>query len=106
MQFDFLHTVWESTQLCKRRAKRSRSHENVLPQREHEWPSGHLIGHPAINTDTKSHKGARQMLYLRITGAALLTGVGLGSLAASSVLWKQAGIDLTPILSRVLNIRA
>lgn len=46
------------------------------------------------------------MQYLRITGAALLTGIGLGSLAASSILWKQAGIDLAPLVSRVLNIRA
>lgn len=46
------------------------------------------------------------MQYLRIAGAALLTGIGLGSLAASSVLWKQAGIDFTPIVSRALSIRA
>lgn len=46
------------------------------------------------------------MQYLRIAGAALLTGVGLGSLAASSVLWRQAGIDIAPIVSRALNVRS
>ena len=46
------------------------------------------------------------MQFIRIAGAALLTGVGLGSLAASSVLWKQAEIELGGVLSRLLAQRA
>lgn len=37
------------------------------------------------------------MQFLNIAGAAVLTGVGLGSLAASAVLWRRAGVDLTVI---------
>ena len=46
------------------------------------------------------------MQFVRIAGAALLTGVGLGSLAASSVLRKQAEIELAPILRSFINLRA
>ena len=46
------------------------------------------------------------MQFVRIAGAALLTGVGLGSLAASAVLWKQSGIELSPILRSLLALRA
>lgn len=34
------------------------------------------------------------MHFANIAGAATLTGIGLGSLAASAVLWKRAGFDL------------
>lgn len=33
------------------------------------------------------------MQFLNILGAATLTGLGLGSLAGSAVLWKRAGVD-------------
>ena len=45
------------------------------------------------------------MQFVRIAGAALLTGVGLGSLAASSVLWKQTGIEVGPIIRSLLAPR-
>ncbi len=46
------------------------------------------------------------MQFIRIAGAALLTGVGFGSLAASSVLWKQADIELGGVLRGLLAQRA
>lgn len=42
------------------------------------------------------------MQYVNIAGAAALTGIGLGSLAASAVLWRRAGFDLT-VLARTLQ---
>ena len=37
------------------------------------------------------------MQFLNILGAATLTAVGIGSLAASAVLWSRAGVDLKVI---------
>lgn len=94
-------TVCDDHRLCKRRAKRTRSEEQVLPRgttvtgKSHSPPHHHL-----------DRQRGTTMQYLRIAGAALLTGVGLGSLAASSVLWRQAGIDIAPIVSRALNVRS
>jgi hypothetical protein len=34
------------------------------------------------------------MQFIKIAGAAVLTGTGLGCLAASAVLWSMAGFDL------------
>lgn len=42
------------------------------------------------------------MQFANIAGAATLTGIGLGSLAASAVFWKRAGFDLT-VLARTLQ---
>jgi hypothetical protein len=42
------------------------------------------------------------MQFANIAGAATLTGIGLGSLAASAVLWRRAGFDLTA-LARMLQ---
>lgn len=33
------------------------------------------------------------MQFLNILGAATLTGVGVGSLAGSAILWKRVGVD-------------
>lgn len=46
------------------------------------------------------------MQFIRIAGAAFLTGVSLGSLAASTVLWKQADIELGGLLRGLLAQRA
>ena len=37
------------------------------------------------------------MQYLNIAGAAALSGLGLGSLAASAVMWRRAGFDLAVV---------
>ena len=58
--------------------------------------------HKAVPITIKEHL----MQFIRIAGAALLTGVGLGSLAASSVLWKQADIELGGVLRGLLAQRA
>lgn len=42
------------------------------------------------------------MQFANIAGAAALTGLGIGSLAASAVLWKRAGFDIT-VLARTLQ---
>ena len=42
------------------------------------------------------------MQFANIAGAATLTGIGLGSLAASAVLWRRAGVDLT-VMARTLQ---
>ena len=34
------------------------------------------------------------MQFIKIAGAAALTGTGLGCLAASAVLWNMAGFDI------------
>lgn len=42
------------------------------------------------------------MQFANIAGASLLTGIGIGSLAAGAVLWKRAGFDAA-MLSRILG---
>lgn len=42
------------------------------------------------------------MHFINIAGAATLTGIGLGSLAAGAVLWRRAGFDLAA-LARLLE---
>ena len=42
------------------------------------------------------------MQFINIAGAATLTGIGLGSLAAGAVLWRRAGFDLA-VLARLLE---
>lgn len=37
------------------------------------------------------------MQFVNIFGAAALTGLGIGSLAAGAVLWKRAGVDLAVV---------
>ena len=37
------------------------------------------------------------MQYLNIAGAAALSGLGLGSLAASAVMWRRAGFNLADV---------
>lgn len=37
------------------------------------------------------------MQFANIAGAATLTGIGLGSLAASAVMWRRAGFDLNVV---------
>jgi len=44
------------------------------------------------------------MQYLNIAGAAALTGLGLGSLAASAVMWRRAGFDLATIARGIAAI--
>lgn len=46
------------------------------------------------------------MQYVNIAGAAALTGLGLGSLAASAVLWRRAGFDLAVIARAITAISA
>ena len=42
------------------------------------------------------------MQYVNIAGAATLTGVGLGCLAAGAALWQRAGVDLA-VVARTLR---
>lgn len=42
------------------------------------------------------------MQFTNIAGAATLTAIGIGSLAASAVLWKRAGFDVAGI-ARVIE---
>jgi hypothetical protein len=46
------------------------------------------------------------MQYLKIAGAAALSGLGLGSLAASAVMWRRAGFDLAVIARGIAAITA
>jgi hypothetical protein len=41
------------------------------------------------------------MQFINILGAATLTGVGVGSLAGSAILWKRAGVDLKAIAAMI-----
>lgn len=40
--------------------------------------------------------------FLNVLGAAGLTGVGLGGLAGSAILWKRVGVDLK-LIAKVLQ---
>lgn len=44
------------------------------------------------------------MQFVNIAGAATLTGIGLGSLAAGAVLWRRAGFDLATIARTIAAI--
>ena len=44
------------------------------------------------------------MEFFDIAGAAILTGVGLGCLAAGAVLWQRAGVDLALVANTMRAI--
>jgi hypothetical protein len=44
------------------------------------------------------------MQYLNIAGAAALSGLGIGSLAASAVMWRRAGFDLAVVARTIAAI--
>lgn len=46
------------------------------------------------------------MQFVNIAGAAILTGIGLGSLAASAVMWRRAGFDLALMARAITTISA
>ena len=46
------------------------------------------------------------MQFANIAGAATLTGIGLGGLAASAVMWRRAGFDLAIIARAMTAISA
>jgi hypothetical protein len=46
------------------------------------------------------------MQYINIAGAATLTGIGLGCLAAGAALWQRAGVDLTLVARTVRALSA
>ena len=46
------------------------------------------------------------MQYINIAGAATLTGIGLGCLAAGAALWQRAGVDLGLVARTVRAINA
>ncbi|WP_156393555.1 hypothetical protein [Nocardioides sp. Root140] len=46
------------------------------------------------------------MQYINIAGAATLTGVGLGCLAAGVTLWQRAGVDLALVARTIRAISA
>lgn len=46
------------------------------------------------------------MEFMKIAGAATLTGVGLGCLAAGAALWQRAGVDLALVARTMRAISA
>ena len=46
------------------------------------------------------------MEFMKIAGAATLTGVGHGCLAAGAALWQRAGVDLALVARTVRAISA
>lgn len=51
-------------------------------------------------------QGESAMKFIEIAGAATLTGVGVGCLAAGAALWQRAGVDLALVARTVRAISA